>query len=83
MTTLMMRLYSTHNCMHIVPTGCNADRIKIDGVSVVEGTASVQFSSDPNTRFRCRLNHRRYRRFRKCKGSEYVSELLVLNILII
>jgi len=59
----------------IVPAGCNADRVKIDGISVIERSVSVVFSSDPNARFRCRLNHRRYRKFRKCEESGNMSDL--------
>ncbi|XP_065906599.1 putative defense protein 3 isoform X2 [Dysidea avara] len=40
---------------------CNVERITITGVSVAGGTVTVQFSSDTNARFRCKLNSQRYR----------------------
>ncbi|XP_065915977.1 uncharacterized protein [Dysidea avara] len=40
---------------------CSADEVTIDDVSVAGGTATVEFSSDPNARFRCKLNSQRSR----------------------
>ncbi|XP_065915987.1 GLIPR1-like protein 1 [Dysidea avara] len=58
--------YCMNNLCSDVPAGCDADSVTVDGVSVAGGTASVEFSSDPNAKFRCKLNTRRYRRFRRC-----------------
>ena len=45
-----------------ISVDCNADKVTIDDISVAAGgTVTVEFSADPNARFRCRLNNRRYR----------------------
>ncbi|XP_065915984.1 sushi repeat-containing protein SRPX-like isoform X4 [Dysidea avara] len=40
---------------------CSADEVTIDDISVARETVTVEFSSDPNSRFRCRLNNQRSR----------------------
>jgi len=41
-------------------TGCNVTKVTIDDVSVDNNTVTVKFSSDPNARFRSRLNNQRF-----------------------
>jgi len=41
-------------------TDCNVTKVTIDDVSVDNNTVTVKFSSDPNARFRCRLNNQRF-----------------------
>ena len=53
--------------MWTAPVGCSADSVDIDGISVAGGTVTINFSSDPNARFRCRLNNQRNGRLRPCE----------------
>ena len=62
---------------YTVLAGCNAERIRIDDVTVSEQTTSIEFSSDPNAKFRCRLNHGRNRRFKKCAGYQAIIAVCI------
>ena len=41
-------------------TDCNVTKVTIDDVSADNNTLTVKFSSDPNAKFRSRLNNQRF-----------------------
>ena len=42
-------------------TDCNVTEVAIDDVSVDNNIVKAKFSSNPNARFRCRLNNQHFR----------------------
>ena len=48
------------NSSYTIFTDCNVTKVTIDDVGVDNNTVTVKFSSDPNARFRCRLNNQRF-----------------------
>jgi len=51
--------YTCYNA-YVISIDCNADQVTIDDVSVAAGgNVTIEFSSDPNARFRCKLNNQR------------------------